>query len=237
MIPLRQTIQVERVAWVTRSLVLLDVLVFLLQVISGSRGEILVNVFGFIPLRLFQPERFHYSLFEVAVTLVTSLFLHGSPVHLVGNLLYLWIFGPTVEEEMGAIRYAALFILCGAAGSLTHASLYPASFIPSIGASGSIAGLLGAFLFLRPRARIITLFPLVISWAIAEIPAIVFLPLWFLMQFLNGFLAIASARGSAEVAGVAWWAHVGGFSLGVIVALLWRVAQRGVAAVKDVATV
>jgi membrane associated rhomboid family serine protease len=213
--------------WITRSLIAADLGVFLFQFASGKWGEVLVAVFGFIPARFFDPSRFGYSSFEVALTLITSLFLHGGAIHIVGNMLYLWIFGPTVEERMGPLSYAIFYLMCGAAGSLTHAFLIPTSTIPSIGASGSIAGVLGAFLLSRPKARIITLFPLVVSWAIAEIPAVVFLPVWFAMQFLNGFLALASAKGSQEVAGVAWWAHVGGFSTGVILAVaMHRLGHR-----------
>lgn len=220
MIPLRQTEPVATTAWVTRALVVVEILVFTLQMASGAYGEVLVNVFGFIPLRFFSPAQYAYSIFEVGLTLVTSLFLHGGVIHLLGNILYLWIFGPVVEERLGKGVYLALFLLCGAAGSVTHAVLFPASAIPSIGASGSIAGILGAFLLIRPKARVVTLFPLVVSWAMAEIPGFVFLPVWFGLQFLNGFVALASARATQEIAGVAWWAHVGGFSAGVIGALV-----------------
>jgi membrane associated rhomboid family serine protease len=103
-----------------------------------------------------------------------------------------------------------------------HTLVFPTSTIPSIGASGSIAGVLGAFLVLRPHAQIVTLFPLVVYWAMAEIRAALFLPVWFLMQFFNGFLSLAAARQTEEVAGVAWWAHVGGFLFGAIVAVLLR---------------
>jgi membrane associated rhomboid family serine protease len=115
-----------------------------------------------------------------------------------------------------------------AAGSLTHTVLFPTSAIPSIGASGSIAGLLGAFLILRPRAQIVTLFPLVVYWAMAEIPAVVFLPVWFGMQFFNGFLSLEAARRVQEVAGIAWWAHVGGFVFGALVAGIWRLRGQRV---------
>jgi membrane associated rhomboid family serine protease len=104
--------------------------------------------------------------------------------------------------------------------------LFPGSTVPSIGASGSIAGLLGAFLVLRPKARVVTLFPLVVYWAMAEIPALLFLPVWFGMQFFSGFLSLQAARGTQEVAGVAWWAHVGGFLFGMVVATIWRTLQK-----------
>jgi membrane associated rhomboid family serine protease len=162
----------------------------------------------------------------VAITLVTSLFLHGGFVHLFGNLIYLWVFGGAIEESMGHGRFLLLYLACGAVGSLTHTVLFPQSSIPSIGASGSIAGVLGAFLVLRPQARIVTLFPLVVYWAMAEIPALLFLPVWFGMQFFNGFLSLQAARGTQEVAGIAWWAHVGGFVFGALVAGGFRLARR-----------
>ena len=158
------------------------------------------------------------------LTIVSSLFLHGGFVHLFGNMIYLWTFGDAVEDIFGHPRYFLFFIACGVVGSLAHTVVFPLSTIPSIGASGSIAGILGAFLVLRPRARIVTLFPLIIYWAMAEIPAALFLPVWFLMQFFNGFASLAAARGTEEVAGVAWWAHVGGFLFGAVVAgvVRWR---------------
>lgn len=220
MIPIRDTLVTTRTPWVNRGLLTANVVIFTLQLASGPWGERLVTIFGFIPHRFFHPSLHGYSPFEVGITLATSLFLHGGFVHLIGNLIYLAIFGDDVEESLGSSGYLLFYVGCGAAGSLTHAMLFPSSTIPSIGASGSIAGVLGAFLLLHPKAKIVTLFPLVVSWAMAEIAAVIFLPLWFLMQFLNGWLSLASAQRVQEVAGVAWWAHVGGFSFGVIFALL-----------------
>jgi membrane associated rhomboid family serine protease len=175
-----------------------------------------------MPARLLDPTAFGYAPWEVGITLVSSLFLHGGFVHLIGNLIYLWVFGGAVEDELGHVRYFFFYVACGAAGSLAHTLLFPQSTIPSIGASGSIAGILGAFLVFRPNARIITLFPLVVYWAMAELPALLFLPVWFGMQFFSGFLSLQAARGTQEVAGVAWWAHVGGFVFGMIVAAVVR---------------
>jgi membrane associated rhomboid family serine protease len=163
------------------------------------------------------------------MTLVTSLFLHGGFVHLFGNMIYLWVFGGAVEDVLGRWRYFLFYIAGGAIGSLAHTVIFPTSTIPSIGASGSIAGVLGAFLVLRPQARIVTLFPLVVYWAMAEIRAALFLPVWFAMQFFNGFASLASARGTQEVAGVAWWAHVGGFLFGAAVAGAIRITRRSLA--------
>lgn len=226
MIPLRHTVDPTRPPVVNRVLVAVNVLVFVVQLFLGEMTERIIQTFGFVPARITDPAAHGYAAWEVAITLVASLFLHGGFVHLFGNLIYLWVFGGAVEDAMGRGRYLIFYLACGAAGSLTHALLFPTSTIPSIGASGSIAGILGAFLVLRPRARIVTLFPLVVYWAIAEIPALLFLPVWFGMQFFNGFLSLQAARGTQEVAGVAWWAHVGGFVFGMAVALVVKVLDR-----------
>ena len=217
MIPLRQTEPTRTTPVVTRALVIANAAVFLAQLILGARTEALINTFGYIPARFVHPAAYGYTHFEVFVTLISSLFLHGGLVHLFGNMIYLWIFGPSVEDAIGHLRYLAFYVICGAVGSLTHTVLFPQSIVPSVGASGSIAGVLGAFLVLRPKARIVTLFPLVVYWAMAEIRAVIFLPVWFAMQFFNGALALAAAQRTQEVAGIAWWAHVGGFLFGAVV--------------------
>ena len=222
MIPLRHTLPRSSPPYITRALVTLNVTVFLAQFFMGSRAETLILLFGFIPARLTNPSMFGYQWWEVAITLVTSLFLHGGFVHLFGNLIYLWVFGDAVEDALGHVSYLLFFIACGVVGSLAHTIVFAKSTIPSIGASGSIAGVLGAFLVLRPHARIVTLFPLVVYWAMAELRAAYFLPIWFLMQFFNGFLSLTSARATQEVAGVAWWAHVGGFLFGAAFAAIYR---------------
>jgi len=226
MIPLRHTLQMHATPVVNRGLVIANAIVFLAQLFLGPMAERIVQTFGFIPARFVHPSAFHYLTWEVAITLVTSLFLHGGFVHLFGNMIYLWVFGGAIEDVMGHVRFFFFYVACGAAGSLMHTFLFPGSLIPSIGASGSIAGLLGAFLVLRPHARIVTLFPLVVYWAMAEIPAVVFLPVWFGMQFFNGFLSLESARRTQEVAGIAWWAHVGGFVFGAAIAAFFRSRRR-----------
>jgi membrane associated rhomboid family serine protease len=224
-IPLRQTEPSSTTPIVTRALVIGNTALFIAQIILGARTESLINTFGYIPARFMNPGAYGFTHLEVAVTLVSSIFLHGGLVHLFGNMIYLWIFGPAVEDALGHWRYLLFYVVCGAVGSLTHTMLFPQSIVPSVGASGSIAGLLGAFLVLRPKARIVTLFPLVVYWAMAEIRAVIFLPVWFAMQFFNGALALASAQRTTEVAGIAWWAHVGGFVFGAVVgvgARLWK---------------
>jgi membrane associated rhomboid family serine protease len=225
MIPLRQTEPSSTTPIVTRALVFGNTALFIAQIILGARTESLIHTFGYIPARFMNPGAYGFTHVEVAATLVSSIFLHGGLVHLFGNMIYLWIFGPAVEDALGHWRYLVFYVVCGAVGSLTHTMLFPQSIVPSVGASGSIAGLLGAFLVLRPKARIVTLFPLVVYWAIAEIRALIFLPVWFAMQFFNGALALASAQRTTEVTGIAWWAHVGGFVFGAVVgagARLWK---------------
>lgn len=226
MIPLRHTLERRAPPFVNRALVISNVIVFVAQLMMGAMTERVIQIFGFIPSRLMDPGAFGFDTWEVAITLISSLFLHGGILHLLGNLIYLWVFGGAVEDAMGHARYVVFYVACGAMGSLAHTIVFPASNVPSIGASGSIAGILGAFYVLRPHARIVTLFPLVVYWAMAEIPATLFLPVWFLMQFFNGFLSLQAARGTQEIAGVAWWAHVGGFLFGALIAIIVRLAAR-----------
>lgn len=228
MIPLRQTLPLATTPVVTRSLVLVNAALFIAQIILGARTEPLIDAFGFIPARFVHPAAFGTTPLHVALTLVTSLFLHGGFVHLFGNMIYLWIFGGAVEDALGHLRYLVFYVAGGAVGSLTHTMIFPQSTVPSVGASGSIAAILGAFLVLRPSARIVTLFPLVVYWAMAEIRAVVFLPVWFALQFFNGALALAAAQRTQEVTGIAWWAHVGGFLFGALVGAGARLAKRRV---------
>jgi len=217
MIPIRHTLPRHRTPVINRTLVICNIAVFIVMLFLGERAERIIDSLGFIPARLLAPIGYGYNHFTVWVTLVASLFIHGGIVHLFGNMIYLWVFGDVVEDILGHFRYLLFFIACGVVGSLVHTMVFPHSPIPSIGASGSIAGILGAFLVLRPRARIVTLFPLVVYWAMAEIRALVFLPIWFAMQFFNGFLSLAAASRTQEAVGIAWWAHIGGFLFGAAV--------------------
>ena len=226
MIPIRTTLPRHKAPVINRTLVALNVAIFVAMLFLGQRAEMLVNSLGYIPARLLNPAAYGYDRFEVAMTLVTSLFLHGGVVHLFGNMIYLWVFGGVVEDVLGHTRYLLFFVVCGVVGSLAHTILFPRSAVPSIGASGSIAGILGAFLVLRPRARIVTLLPLVVYWAVVEMRAVIFLPIWFAMQFFNGFMLLAAAAKTQEVVGIAWWAHIGGFLFGAAVGLGVRWARR-----------
>ena len=227
MIPIRHTLPQRGVPIVNRALVAANVVIFAVMLFLGQRSEFLINTFGYIPARLFNPEAYGFNRVQIVITLITSLFLHGGVVHLFGNMIYLWVFGGPVEDALGHVRYLIFFIVCGIVGSLVHTMIFPRSPIPSIGASGSIAGILGAFLVLRPRARIVTLFPLVVYWAMAEVRALVFLPVWFAMQFFNGFLTLAAAARTEQVVGVAWWAHIGGFIFGAMIGIGVRIFRSG----------
>ena len=226
MIPLRHTLPTRRPATVNRALIIVNVAIFVAMLFAGRRAEVLMDRLGYMPARLLNPAGYGYTAIESVGTLVTSLFIHGGFVHLFGNMIYLWVFGGLVEDVLGHARYFFFFLMCGIVGSLTHTLFFPQSPIPSIGASGCIAGILGAFLVLRPRARIVTLFPLVVYWAMAEVRAIVFLPVWFALQFFNGFMALAAAARTQQAVGVAWWAHVGGFLFGLAVGLGIRGFKR-----------
>ncbi len=150
------------------------------------------------------------------------MFLHAGWLHLLGNMWYLWIFGDNVEDRMGRIGFLAFYLLCGASASLIHIVFNLNSRIPSVGASGAIAGVLGAYLLSYPFARVLTLVPFLIIWPVVELPALIVLGSWFLIQLLNGWAAIAVS--TQTTGGVAWWAHIGGFVTGLV--LLRVFAQR-----------
>lgn len=157
------------------------------------------------------------------LTLVTATFLHGGWLHLGGNMLYLWVFGDNVEDRLGHIRYLLLYLAAGVAGFITHSLLVAPSTTPTLGASGAIAGVLGAYIILFPRARVTTLIALGIFFQLVDVPAFVFLIVWFGMQLLSGVASLAEP-GMAET--VAWWAHVGGFATGIVLGLLLRRRPR-----------
>ncbi len=224
MIPIRDTIPSRRVAWVTRALVVANIAVFLLELWQGPALEHVVYRFGVVPSRwlLTQP----LDLIDWPAlwpTLLTSQFLHGGVVHLVMNLMYLWIFGDNVEDRLGHARFLLLYLVSGIVAALTHLALSPQSGIPMVGASGAIAGLLGAYLLLFPGARIVTLIPLGFFWNTVELPAFVFLGIWFLMQWSH---ALTSLGQVVDVGGVAFWAHIGGFLNGVVWLMLLRPRRR-----------
>jgi membrane associated rhomboid family serine protease len=213
MIPLRDVIPSRTTPVVTIALIAANSLVFLYQFALGARVEAFVLHWGLVP------AAFSWS------TVVTSMFLHGGLVHFGGNMLYLWIFGDNVEDRMGHGRFTCFYLLCGAAAALAQTITNPESAVPMIGASGAIAGVMGAYFVLYPHSRILTLVPIFFVIQLVEVPAIFFLGIWFLMQFLSGVGSIATAAGEPG-GGIAFWAHVAGFAAGIGTIAFFRRPER-----------
>jgi membrane associated rhomboid family serine protease len=220
MIPLRDLNPRHSFPAVTVLLIAANVVVFFHQ--AAVPADTLQQIFltwGMVPARLelalADPQ---VSLGPALATLFTSMFLHGSFWHILGNMWFLWVFGDNVEDRLGHGRYLAFYLACGLGAGLAHAGVEWGSTVPAVGASGAISGVLGAYLVLFPRARVVTLVPLVIFFFMARIPAVVLLGWWFLLQLLSGVAELGSLAG----AGVAWWAHIGGFVLGVVLVPLLR---------------
>ncbi len=203
MIPLRSTERVYSPAVVTISLIIANILIFLYE---SSLNPDSLNIF--IARHGVVPDRLHWS------TLLTSMFLHGGWFHVIGNMWFLWIYGRNVEDIMGSSRFALFYLLCGLAAGLLHIFFNPFSRVPTVGASGAIAGVMGGYLIKFPRARIITLIPIFFFITTLEVPAVLLLVYWFVIQFFSGFMTIGYSQVSQG--GVAWFAHVGGFVAGML---------------------
>ena len=212
MIPLRDIIPSRTTPVVTITLIAINVLVFLYELSLGRAVDAFTLYWGLVP------AAFSW------VTVVTSMFLHGGFMHVAGNMLYLWIFGDNVEDRMGHGRFLVFYLLCGVAAALAQTITQPDSVIPMVGASGAIAGVMGAYFVLYPRSRIVTLIPLFFFFQVIEVPAIVFLGIWFLMQFISGLGSIVTVAGSTG--GIAFWAHVAGFVAGISGVVVFRRPER-----------
>jgi membrane associated rhomboid family serine protease len=215
MIPLRDENPVRIVPFVTWTVLAACVLVFVIQFSLGAEGfNRLIFGLGVIPAVLFghaylPPE---IALVPPAVTVVSSMFLHGGWLHLIGNMLYLWIFGDNIEDRMGHLRFLVFYLACGVAAVFAHAVPAPESVVPMVGASGAISGVLGAYLLLFPRARVLVLVPLGFVLQVIRLPAVWVLGLWFLVQLLSSLMAPEGEGG------VAFRAHLGGFVAGLLLA-------------------
>ena len=214
MIPLRDVIPSRTTPVITIALIVMNALVFLYQLSLGDGGNDFILYFGLIP-----------AAFS-CVAVLTSMFLHGGLLHFGANMLYLWIFGDNVEDRMGHGRFLVFYVLCGVAAALAQTAMVPDSIIPMVGASGAIAGVMGAYLVLYPRSRIVTLLPIFFFIQLVEVPAVFFLGLWFVLQFVSGVGSIASATGGEPAGGVAFWAHIAGFVAGVSGVLVFRRPER-----------
>ena len=219
MIPLHDDNPTRTKPVLTVLLIAANALVFLYQLSLGPRaGEAFVFQFGAIPAVILGTRSLPGALAAIppAFSLLTSMFLHGGFMHLIGNMIYLWIFGNNIEDAMGRLRFLVFYLACGFAASFVHILMNTASEIPAIGASGAISGVLGAYLLLYPRAQVLTLIPLGFIIRLMYIPAGIVLGLWFLFQLVSGGLA------GGEGGGVAWWAHVGGFIAGMALVALFK---------------
>jgi len=220
MIPLRDTIPSRRVAWVTRGLLVANVAAFAVELRQGVRLESVIHRFGVVPTSwvVSSPSDF-FDWPRLFLTLITSQFLHGGFLHLAANMLYLWIFADNVEDRLGHTRFLWLYLGSGVAAAVSQILVIPGSAVPMVGASGAIAGVLGAYLLMFPAARIITLVPLGPFLRTYELPAAMFLGIWFLIQWVQGLTSIGQV---ADVGGVAFWAHIGGFVSGMVLSAILR---------------
>jgi len=211
MIPLADNIPSERFPFVTYGFIALNVLIFFFEAALGPWLTPLIRTFGVVPRLITHGWMTHPW---VLITLFTSQFLHAGWVHLFGNMLYLWIFGDNVEDAMGHLRFFFFYLFSGAVAGLVQVAVNPSSPIPTIGASGAVAGVLGAYFMLYPRARVLLGIPIFLFMEVIAVPAILVLGSWFFIQLLNGVAVITLA--SQVTGGVAWWAHIGGFVTGAL---------------------
>lgn len=207
MIPLRDTIRSRYRPWMTYLILAANAVVFLFQLtLSDSQLQWFVNNFALLPAS-WQTDPFWF-----AVTVFTSMFMHGGWVHFLSNMWILYIFGDNVEDRMGPLGFLGFYLLSGVAAGVMQVVIMPDSMIPTLGASGAIAGVMGAYIVLYPRARVVTLVPLIFFFTTINIPAVLYLGFWFFSQFYSGIASL----GDVTMGGVAWWAHIGGFVFGLI---------------------
>ncbi|MGA1846836.1 rhomboid family intramembrane serine protease [Deferribacter abyssi] len=221
MFPLKDSIPSERIPVINYLIILCSVLVF---VYEKKLGDDLLSLFflnyGIVPIKLFLPLD-TVSLLEKIIPFITSIFIHGGFFHLLFNMYFLYVFGDNVEDEFGHIKYFLFYIFCGITAAISQIIMYPQSNIPMIGASGAIAGVMGAYFILFPHAKVKTLLFILIFITVIDVPAVVFLGLWFFIQFLNSM-----AQNTFEiVGGVAWWAHISGFVTGIIISIIYKIRK------------
>lgn len=239
MIPISDSLQTRRTPVINYLLIAVCAGMFIAQILSGPNQGLMVEQLGMVPARLTVPEGevvavpeqtiiptiFGYQEIERLrplepapfpewLTLFTCIFLHGSWLHFLGNMWFLYIFGDNVEDRLGHAAYSVLYLGCGLISGMAHMVVNFDSVIPTIGASGAIAGVMGAYMLLFPRAQVLTVIPLIFLWPVVVLPAPLFLGVWFALQFFNGAFAISDT----QAGGVAWWAHIGGFVAGAAIA-------------------
>ena len=211
MIPLRDTTRSKTYPIINTALIGINFLVYLVQLGQGDQLQRFIITYGLVPARYSVPQiAAHFSLGQQVFALLSFMFVHGGFWHLLGNMWCLYIFGDNVEDRLGSLKYLLFYLLCGFASGLTHLFLNWHSHLPTVGASGAIAGVMGAYFLLYPHSKILTFIPIFFIPYFLEIPAFFFLGLWFILQFL-------SAAGTPDQGGgIAWWAHIGGFFFGMV---------------------
>ena len=212
MIPLRDRNPRTSTPWVNYTLIALNLAAFAWELSLGVRFEGTLASVAFVPERFWQAGGWGAD----GMSMLVSMFLHAGWLHIGSNMLYLWIFGDNVEDRLGHFRYIVFYLASGFAATMAHALFNASSGIPAIGASGAIAGVLGAYLVLFPRAHVMTLIPIGFFIAVRELPALLILGLWFVIQIFSGVASV----GASEGGGVAWWAHIGGFVAGIALVFL-----------------
>ena len=223
MIPLKDNIPSSRTPFITIGLIVINILVYLNQLMLPPRAAVrFVYLYGLIPVEISQGQLLVPHPVPLYGTILTSMFVHGGLFHLAGNMLYLWIFGDNVEDRLGRFRFLLFYLLSGAAAAAAQILSDPHSQIPMVGASGAISGVLGAYLLLYPHARVVTL--VFFGWfvRVIEIRALIVLGFWILVQLASGLLTWG-----AQVGGVAWFAHVGGFVAGLVMVIPLRRRAEG----------
>ena len=223
MIPIRDRNPSGTFPFVTVSIIALNILVFLFELSLGQGLDSFLFQFGVVPIKVYYSTDIPDSnIINTYFPFLSFMFLHGGFVHLIGNMWNLWIFGDNVEDRLGRVKFIIFYLICGIGSAIVHVYFNSQSEVPCVGASGAIAGVLGAYMVTFPRARVLVLIPLFIVWQTIELPAIIVLGFWFLIQFFSGTASISSTHGG----GVAWWAHIGGFVLGVILIKLFPKSRR-----------
>lgn len=218
MIPIRDTIKSRRFPLVNYTFIALCGFGFYLELQAGADIDPFLRNHGLIPAQVFALGT-DASFFDPALyaRFITSIFLHAGIMHFLGNMLFLWIFGDNVEDRMGHVGYAVFYVVGGVAAGLAHVVTNPESMIPTIGASGSIAAVMGAYIVLYPRARIVSAVIILVFVRVISVPAVIYLGLWFVLQLMSGTAALGAAPTEG---GVAWWAHAGGFVFGAATVVL-----------------
>lgn len=217
--PLRDSPGIRRRPWVTYSLVFLNLLVFLMEAGSPRMAYEMVATFAVVPTDVLNPAVWTRQAGWPLVTMFTAIFLHGSWGHLLGNMLYLWVFGDNIEDKLGRGRFIAFYLLTGLLANIAHVLANPASSVPTIGASGAVAGVLGGYILAFPRARVLTLVPIGFFVPAIRVPAWAYLGLWFVVQLFSG-LAPLWFQDMTQT--VAFWAHINGFLSGVALVQLLK---------------